>query len=341
MRGRYKKAMLYELWFFNELKKNIINIMTMKKLIFLFLLLAFVSCKKDKPGSVTYNMKFTTGQIGGGKSNHKSNKQNADTLYTQFGDYITSLTPPVFTSRVWTIGYIDRVLNPSDNSANMLQFIDQNGSALPFEDPSRLVDFSGNVTRSFQPLLFGDMNGDYNIFTAEEINFTYFYFMPFYFYQEFTLPSQYGGIVPDMFPLSMDPHPAVLDGSTLKVQHYQMMKKIFPNANTNFVVYYIFGNCDSTYVVNPNSELVGLNSDCPINNDMKSDLIIRSNQYTNMIFTSPYDGNDVVMNGTISIDTHNLIQIYAGVDNIPYTQDDIFVYAPRYWERFNASLEVE
>jgi hypothetical protein len=35
---------------------------------------------------------------------------------------------------------------------------------------------------------------------------------------------------------------------------------------------------------------------------------------------------------------NNLIQIYAGQDNIPYTSDDIFVYAPNFWERLSVSL---
>jgi hypothetical protein len=26
-----------------------------------------------------------------------------------------------------------------------------------------------------------------------------------------------------------------------------------------------------------------------------------------------------------------MIQVYAGLDNIPYTSDDVFVYAPQFW----------
>jgi hypothetical protein len=40
-------------------------------------------------------------------------------------------------------------------------------------------------------------------------------------------------------------------------------------------------------------------------------------------------------------DTHNLIQIYAGEDNIPYTSDDVFIYAPNFWERIQVSVKVQ
>jgi len=33
-----------------------------------------------------------------------------------------------------------------------------------------------------------------------------------------------------------------------------------------------------------------------------------------------------------------LIQIYAGKDNIPYTFDDVFVYAPKFRERISVIL---
>lgn len=68
--------------------------------------------------------------------------------------------------------------------------------------------------------------------------------------------------------------------------------------------------------------------------------MIRSNKYTPVTVKMPLDGETIVMYSTISFNTENLIQVYAGMDNIPYTFDDIFVYAPNYWERLNVKLEV-
>ncbi|MFN8135513.1 MAG: hypothetical protein U0Z17_09910 [Bacteroidales bacterium] len=61
--------------------------------------------------------------------------------------------------------------------------------------------------------------------------------------------------------------------------------------------------------------------------------IIRSNKYVAKTVTMPTNGETIEMVSTISFDTENLIQIYTGQDNIPYTSDDIFLYAPNYWER--------
>ncbi|MGE5457272.1 MAG: hypothetical protein ACM3RX_02845 [Methanococcaceae archaeon] len=70
-------------------------------------------------------------------------------------------------------------------------------------------------------------------------------------------------------------------------------------------------------------------------------ILIRSHKYNNMIHNSPAEGETIVMNGTLSFDTRNLIQICTGSDRIPYTGDDVFVYAPNFWERIYSKLEVK
>ncbi|PLX06583.1 MAG: hypothetical protein C0596_14770 [Marinilabiliales bacterium] len=288
------------------------------------------SCKNEEPegGTVIYKINFTSEEI-----NLSKNTKVTDSLYTQFGDYITSLTPTKFTAHIWTIGYIDTVLNFSTNDANMLQYINQNGATLSPTDTSRYIDFSENNVVNFEPLIAGNLYND-GLFQYEEIDFIYFYFIPYNFIQEIHLPEEYNVDQLEMFPDEQ------IINNVITVNQYAMIDKIFPYAKTNLVIYYIFGKTDSTYVVNPNGEYVDLSDDCPIAIP-EQDLVIRSQKYNNMIFNSPIDGGTVVMNGTISFNTQDLIQVYAGVDNIPYTSDDAFVYAPLYWERICAILEVE
>lgn len=300
----------------------------MRNYLFIILigLIILTSCKQ---GSVSYKIKFTTEDIGVVRTE--------DTLYTQFGDYITSLTPYKFTSSIWTVGYIDKVW--SDPTFNMLQYINQNGAVLPPNDPSRYVDFSANAVVNFNPVIFGDLDADHNTFAADQIDFIYFYFIPYYFYQEVEIPVEYVGLGIDMFqPQGSDS--AIIDGNVMKVNHRQMIKKIFPNASINNYMLYIFGNTDSTFVVNPNGETIPTGNDNPVC-EPQNTLIVRSNLYERMTFYSPQGAEDVVMNGALSMNTANLIQVYAGVDNIPYTSDDVFVYAPNYWERLTARLDTE
>jgi hypothetical protein len=301
----------------------------MKNLTFLLItLLVLSSCKKET-GTVLYKINFIDHDI---TSAGMIKRSLSSDRYTQFGDFITSLTPTKFTAKIWTVGYIDKVMERSNNNANMLQYIEQNGDKLNSEDPSRLVDFTDNNVVSFNPVIYGRVNNDKQ-FEDEQIDFSYFYFIPFHFYQEIPLPSGYQNVTLDMFPAGSSVN------NILKVRHNAMMQKIFPNAWTSGNIYLIFGNTESSFVVNPNGETVSLSEDCPIA-EPGHDLTIRSHKYTNMVFNQPGEGQTAVMDGTLSFNTLDLIQVYAGTDNIPYTHDDIFVYAPKFWERINSKLEI-
>lgn len=304
----------------------------MKTLFYILLTIVLLSsCKKDivavLHGTVHYKINFTTDTI-----ILKKSKLDTDSLYTQFGDYITSLTPSKFTANIWTIGYVDKVFSPSNNDAQMLQYVEQNSEKLPFDDPSRIVNFSDNITVAFNPVRYGRVNND-GQFEDKQIDFTYFYFMPRYLYQEVLLPAEYGNVQLNMFSSGS------IENNVLKVRHSEMLNKIFPNAQTNNGFNFFFGNTNSTFVVNPNGETVLTSENNPISDSTQA-LIIRSNKYTNMIYNAPVSGETIVMNGVLSFDTEDLIQVYAGADNVPYTSDDIFVYAPKFWERIYSKLEI-
>ena len=70
-------------------------------------------------------------------------------------------------------------------------------------------------------------------------------------------------------------------------------------------------------------------------------VVIRSSKFKTQKIIMPNDGETYTMYATLSYNTDNLIQIYAGSDNIPYTDDDVFVYAPRFWDRVNINLEMK
>jgi hypothetical protein len=262
---------------------------------FLFLtfcaILFLYSCENSK-GKVSYNIKFTTQSIVLSKSNsYKIANTDTREHYTQFGNYITSLTPTKFTAKLWTLGYIDKVMKQNSNEANMLQYIEQNSYKLGFDDPSRIVDFSNNSIVNFNPVLYGRVNTT-NQFEDKTINFIYFYFIPINLYQEIQLPIEYYNIQLSMFSNN------AISNNVLKVNHNEMLQKIFPTANISNNIYFIFGNTDSTFIVNKNGEKVELSSNCPIATPGNS-LVVRSNKYTNMNFTSPSIDENKVMSGIV------------------------------------------
>jgi hypothetical protein len=99
----------------------------------------------------------------------------------------------------------------------------------------------------------------------------------------------------------------------------------------------VFGSTDSTYIFyEKNIHNQSINN--PIG---QSGYIIRSNAYDPFSLGNMSGGQTKKISGIITFNTTNLIQIYAGKDNIPYTSDDIFVYAPKFWERLSVNLTSE
>ncbi len=301
----------------------------------IIILVIMASCKEV--GTVHYKIRFTTDEIAPPDKSLKSAQSTQGDLYTNFGDYITSLTPTRFVAKIWTIGYCDRVTVPNTNDAQVLQYIDGNPSHVPADDSSRFVDFSNNVTVTFDhPVMFGRLRD--GILEDKNIDFIYFYFLPFYLYQEIPLPAEYEGVSLDALNQSDN---ATVENNILKTRHSLLLHPVFPNQPPTFEVYFYFGNTDSTFVVNPNHEEVPLSENNPIMYPSTRTLIVRSNKYVSTTYHAPAEGETITLSGVVSFNTTDLIQVYAGADNQPYTADDIFVYAPKFWERIASRLDIE
>lgn len=93
----------------------------------------------------------------------------------------------------------------------------------------------------------------------------------------------------------------------------------------------IFGDTDSSYVLN----LFTDPHDYPNNLTYDGDYIVRSKKYTPITF-EPLDVSDKTtkIKATLSFDYDNLIQVYTGIDIIPFTKDDGFLYEPNFFGRF-------
>jgi hypothetical protein len=306
----------------------------MKKAIgFFILLMLLVSCKKDKDGgNMLFNIKYTT------SSSLIKTKSLSRNFYSDFGDYITSLTPAHFSGKFQMLGFQDAI-NPVDINTHMLLLIDGN---LDPDDPDRIADFSNNAVVNFSPDLRG-IQDDHGLFANEQINFIYFYFDLHYFYQEVTLPPQYESVNIAMFNANYCNHQywsdSVKVNNVLKIEHFPLISNIF-NTSNGWPSAYIFGNCDSTFVFNTEGNGVTNSVNWPYGGGTILQ-IIRSNKYNAVTINTPGNGETVEMVTTVGFDTNDLIQIYAGADNVPYTSDDVFIYAPNFWERIKVDVSVE
>jgi hypothetical protein len=173
------------------------------------------------------------------------------------------------------------------------------------------------------------------LFVDKEINFIYFIFKIIYFYQEAELPIQYDSInlsqFNQMYNNTAYSSDSVISGNVLKVDYFPLIDPLTSVYTFACPSEFVFGNTDSTYIsttesINP---IFGGNSGMPI---------IRSNKYSSFTLYNPKEGETLNIKTIMNFNSTNLIQIYAGADNIPYTSDDIFVYAPNFWERLSVQV---
>lgn len=311
----------------------------MKKAFYFLIIIFFAGCSKDG-GKLVWNMTYSL-------ANNKSMTINTKAAsvsdrYTQFGDYITSLTPTRFIAKFLDL----RLCSTWENQNNNLEIIDNNKFA--WTSTERIADFSNNNSVNI------NINGN----IAKDLDMIYLVSTPMFYYQEFELPQQYynfiiedgiddrihflrflnfGGNNID-YPSANDGIGGIKEGCIIKGSDSPLMAPVFDVNWTGFNGNFpeaphttVFGNTDSTFIFHSSGtckdDPMGLGGD-----------IIRSNNFNPITLHAIPDGETKAVNGTMTFNTTDLIQIYAGADNIPYTNDDIFVYAPRFWERLSVSL---
>ncbi len=300
----------------------------MRNIITLLILALFINaCKKDAR-KMKYKARFTTAVAKPPKPLRN------DTLHTLFGNYITSLTPSHLSAQVNMFVFQD-YYNQMDPSCHMISFIENNVVD---------VDFSNNAEIEFTPILHSTDIVDQYFFEQKETDFRFISFLPNYFSHEFDIPVQYKNIVQNSSNF-------FLQGSTFEYDSIQNRLKvktsnnqlsygaIHGNANgmpTNF--WLVFGQTDTSYIYMYNGTNLAEDKRFPFWNQ-KGVVTIRSSQFNTQKVIMPSKGQTNTMYATLSYDTDNLIQVYTGNDMLPYTNDDVFVYAPHFWDRITIKLE--
>jgi hypothetical protein len=305
----------------------------MKTGIVFFILASLILSCGNRGGKIEHKIKYTTAI-----TEVKSSDIESENYYSQFGIYITSLTPSIFTSRITIMCYQDN-WDLTSNSTHTISYVDGHDND-PRYEIATYADFSNNQEVNISPILYSTdlKNG---IFEKKEITFNYFNFVPDYFYQEVALPEQYASISIEQFNQHYNEQyysDSVKINNVLKIKSYPLVSPIFSNLGHS-LCWFVFGNTDSTYIFNMEGDRISPSPDFPFQGNTNA-TVIRSNKYTPITVKMPPNGETIEMYSTISFNTENLIQVYAGHDNIPYTSDDIFVYAPNYWERLGVLLEI-
>ena len=293
---------------------------TRQILLFTLAFLVFSSCKKG--GNITHQIVYTTDKnafrmLGG-----------TDTTHEGFGAYITSITPSAFKAKMNIMAYQDFW-----NSEHMISYIDGHDNDPRFEI-ALYADFTGNAEVKPTPILYSTDMWD-GVFKQKQVTLNYFIFVPYYINVDFYLPPAYTGKQLNQFTTTYD---SIQKRMFCKTTEFALIKDLYAQ-NAKVPGGFAFGNTDSTFIFNKEGFSLEDGPDKPFGGPNYTQPIIRSNHYTPTTITMPDGGETIEMISTLSYNTEGIIQVYAGKDNVAYTQDDVFVYAPRYWERLKVKLE--
>ncbi|MCE1198020.1 MAG: hypothetical protein LWW85_03535 [Marinilabiliales bacterium] len=307
----------------------------MKRLVSVLCLLLMIGCGKKeggegsgKGGKLAIQMNYHT--AAGQKSAQVPDKLArvvSGDRYTQFGSYVTSITPSCIVAK-----FLDMRIQQWDANGTLwnksINLIDNNTD---LSDPGRVADFSKNGSVAFHPSLV-------NYETATATDFNIFVVVILFLYQEFELPAEYNSqILLDnldyAYQNGVSFNNAYLigarSGRSIKVVEAPLLKPLETQGTAHA---YVFGATGSSFLFTSDGH--------PSINDPLGEggFIVRGSNFDTVHMPAIPDESTATVTGTLSFDSTNLIQIYAGADNKPYTSDDIFVYAPEYWRRLSISI---
>lgn len=212
------------------------------------------------------------------------------------------------------------------------------------DDPRCFADFTnGNIVEVI-PEMYGNIGND-GWFADEEIHLIYLGVFLHYMLFYYNLPPQYNDVdlMLDHFyghGMNFIRPPGFTDAAMREGNRMASTNFYFLQHEYNGIGFgprsVVFGGTDSSYVVSPQNIPPGEVSSLI---SMGIGDVARVGNYTYQVLTHPGKGKQKVISTTISFNYDNIIQYYAGKDNIPYTYDDVFVLVPHFWTRFNIDLK--
>ena len=215
---------------------------------YLIAIIIFTGCMKDGGGNLSINMKYNCSDSRKSTEKNIAVKAYTDTgeqRYTQFGDYITSITPTKFIAK-----FLDmRIQNWDENGTTWntsMNLIDNNTD---IASTDRLADFSKGASVKFNP-------GSKYYDSQKSTEFNIFVFMFCFFYQELELPAQYDAVInldhldwacQSTTDINFDGQyvGGQRNGRYLKVSDGPFIKDLL---FTGMPHAYVFGNTDNTYI---------------------------------------------------------------------------------------------
>jgi len=303
----------------------------MKQVFAILIISTLFGCNKESGLDIKFRTIYTS-MPNNGKNSEKSSLVSNSTMehYTQFGDFLGTISPDKVKAEFNSIRFIDRK-NTEEGMQTMLEII---GVNWPSDDERRFADFTNGSEIEVVPEMFGNVGKD-GWFVDKNIKLKYLLILPKNFNLEFTVPDQLTDNLTTYSGVYFEKNENLIKcGIDFLLYHIK-------NEGYNFehgigLKGFVFGETDTSYIVRqdniPNGDVTELISQAQPHS------VVRSSKYVSPILSPPAEGATKIITTTISFNSENIIQHYAGSDNKPYTWDDIFVFEPKFWERFSVVI---
>lgn len=203
----------------------------------------------------------------------------------------------------------------------------------PFEDERRFADFTNGSSIEVIPQIYGNVDND-GWFVDENIPLKYLAIIPQSFQFELQLPEQFAGVT------LMDRNCEQIGTTFSSDMHYFLFRLTHSGLDYEHGIWlngFIFGEADSFYIVSQNNipqgdvtEFISI---------VFPHCVARSNNIISTVLTPPARNQTKSVTTSIRFDSENLIQHYCGWDNQPFTNDDVLVFEPRFWDRFKVVVD--
>ena len=313
---------------------NLLLITPMKHPTILLFVVLFAGCSRNEGLDLRFKAIYTSEPAMEKSSSLKSGtgQTTATGDYTQFGDFLGSITPEKVTAAFNTIRFVDRK-ETEPGMPTMLEII---GVNWPYDDPRRFADFTNGNTLEVVPEIYGNVDTD-GWFVDNNIRMKYLFILPQEFVLEIDLPDQLSGSVFGSYQgVYYDKQGDKLKCG-LEFPLYHIENEGYDIRHGIYLRGFVFGETETTYIVRQNNIPVGDVAELITQAGPHS--VVRSSRYVSPVLYPPERGETKFITTTISFDPENILQYYAGADNIPNTWDDILVFVPNFWERFSVIVE--
>ena len=301
----------------------------MKHTLLFLTIILLVGCRKEGL-DVKFRTIYTSSGENSGLKKSSMTQRATQADYTEFGDLVGTITPNNVTAKFYSIRYIDKATS-NDGMQTMVELISVNW---PEDDNRRFADFTNGNSVEMIPEMWGNIDND-GWFVDDNIVLRYLGIFPQHFTFEFELPVQYENNPLDLW--SVIPNIVKRDGNIITCEIHYFLQHIqnegFNYVNGKQLKGFVFGETDSTYIVGQDNIPVGDVTE--LISLAQPHCVARSGNYVCPVLTPPANDESKIITTTISFDSKDIIQQYAGFDNLPYTVDDIFVLQRNFWERFS------